>query len=817
MNGWRGWAGVDHAGACGRERGGPDRSDPDRLEGRSPFRFRDPVEPLTVIRISSFVVAFGLVLTASVWAGDLSVDGQVRVEKQLRQPFTVDLRGPPGARVVLLVDLVGGPASLLGETVDIGLSPLSVVQPLGEIPAGGTLSFAAALPPSSKLVDRTLYAVAAVSSGGGWELSATLKVVVVERGTQLAGNALDGFPGFEYVRAFNESLPLTIAVDPAHHPQAVGRTADVYVVASKDAAQWDADPLLVDVSGDGADTVVFGATLADNLVTVDDGLLSGDAGDGLGVGYDVVVDFGRDGRLDPEDLIDGYGAEAGLYVCRDTTLAGPHAVTEALYSGGSFLGQDLYYPTDIASLGQLPLIVVSHGNGHDYQWYDHIGYHMASHGFVVMSHQNNTVPGIEAASTTTLTNTDYLLGNLDLIEGGALQGHVDGHRILWIGHSRGAEGVVRAYDRIFDGAWVPAHFDLDDIRLVSSMAPTDFLGSEKSTPHGVPYHLWVGGADADVSGCANNDIAQSFHLLGRAEDRRQSISLHGVGHGIFHDGSGGNFATGPCKVFNTAGHQIMRGYMLPLFLRHAAGNVPAEDYLWRQYERFHPLGAPVVNPCVVVDLQHRQADAEGRLVIDDFQTNGDPSVASTGEAVSLTVDAVSEGRLDDEDTAFTDAGQPFNGFTECRASDASRGLVFAFSGGSEQSIRFTLAEDARNGREWDALTFRAAQVTRHALTIAELDDVTFSVTLVDRMGRESTVDIGTFGGGIEEPYQRENCGTGAGWGNEFETVRLPLREFEAGGAGVDLSNLAAVSLRFGAGLGSTQGRLGLDDLAFARD
>jgi hypothetical protein len=36
------------------------------------------------------------------------------------------------------------------------------------------------------------------------------------------------------------------------------------------------------------------------------------------------------------------------------------SVTEILYSGGAWLGQDTYYPTAIGSLGKLPLIALSH-------------------------------------------------------------------------------------------------------------------------------------------------------------------------------------------------------------------------------------------------------------------------------------------------------------------------------------------------------------------------------------------------------------------------------------------------------------------------
>ena len=127
---------------------------------------------------------------------------------------------------------------------------------------------------------------------------------------------------------------------------------------------------------------------------------------------------------------------------------------------------------------------------------------MASYGYVVMSHTNDTQPGMEAASTTTLINTDYIIGHQDTIGGGGLDGHIDEHRITWIGHSRGGEGITRACDRLYDGSYTPEHFTIDDIVLLNSMAPTDFLKTDGSNPHGANFHLWTVSADADVEGSA---------------------------------------------------------------------------------------------------------------------------------------------------------------------------------------------------------------------------------------------------------------------------------------------------------------------------
>jgi hypothetical protein len=65
---------------------------------------------------------------------------------------------------------------------------------------------------------------------------------------------------------------------------------------------------------------------------------------------------------------------------------------------------------------------------------------------------------------------------------------------------------------------------------------------------------------------------------------------------------------------------------------------------------------------------------------------------------------------------------------------------------------------------------------------------------------------------VRDPYQRTSFGAGAGWQNEFETVRVRLIDFTRDGSGLDLGNVETVRLRFGPGFGSAQGRIGLDDV-----
>lgn len=633
------------------------------------------------------------------------------------------------------------------------------------------------------------------------------------RRIQIAGEPLDGFPHFEFVRAFQHEGGVQGAIDPALREDLAGRTVDVWVVEARTLGEWLQDDQLVDAAGGPRALLVSGGNVLQNRFELA-APAALDAGDRrtIGKGYDVVLDVDRDGRLGAADYVDGLDGEAGFYVVHDLTLPGPYAVDEVSYSGGMWRGQIVYYPGDIATMGALPLVVVSHGNGHDYTWYDHIGRHLASYGYVVMSHQNNVGPGPDAAATATIDNTEYLLANQTTLAGGVLAGHLDASRIVWIGHSRGAEGIARAIRRIAGGADTPRQFTLADLRLASVMAPTDFLKNPRSQPHTVPFHVWTGSADIDVDGSAACDACQTFHLHDRAMGPRHSTVIQGTGHGDFHAGPVEERA-GACPVGSKeVVHDILRSHLLALIAHYVEGNVPATDFLWRDYERFHPDGVDLGDPCVVVSNEYRPPEAVGRFVVDDFQREPSAVVSSAGARVSFSVEHLSEGRLDDADATYAwRETDPFNGATQASARDDARGIVFDWQD-RHRFIEWEVPAADADFSRFEHLSLRAAQATRHPLTLLADGPVTFSVTLRDRAGGERSIDIGHYGRGLVAPYARDG-----GWHNEMRTVRVRLRDFERGGGGPDLTRIAAVRLDFGPGWGSRTGRIVVDDLMVTRD
>src|SRR5690606_32418534 len=161
-----------------------------------------------------------------------------------------------------------------------------------------------------------------------------------------------------------------------------------------------------------------------------------------------------------------------------------------------------------------------------------------------------------------------------------------------------------------------------------------------------------------------------------------------------------------------------------LVKRYAEGDVPALDYLTRPWESFKPLG---VSPDTTLMHMYRVREAsDALLAIDDYQTNPSLELSSSGAPVSFTVDNLFEGRLQDMDSICawmpTD---PVNGMTYAGDGDATRGAVFEWPSGSPRHIEFTVPAAGRDATQWDMLSLRACQQTRHPLTIAELGDITF--------------------------------------------------------------------------------------------
>lgn len=636
---------------------------------------------------------------------------------------------------------------------------------------------------------------------------------------KLACQSIAVAPFVSFVQTFTVGSAIRVGIDPALTPVTAGGVADVWVVANRTAAEWAANNNLQDVRGT-AQAITLGSTLAQNVFELTGGTtLSGDGNLAVGRGYDLVVDINRDGRLGAGDLIDGGGNAAGLWIARDPTASGPLQVTTlstytASGATSGFTTSRLWYPTTIASLGQRPLVVISHGNGHQYSWYDYLGTHLASWGFIVISHQNNTVPGIETASTTTLQHTSAIIAQQSTVAGGAINGRIDVSRIGWIGHSRGGEGIVRAYDRIFDNTYTPTGYGLSNIKFLCSIAPTDFLGVNSANPHAANFMLLWGSADGDVSGIPTNTVAWSFDLAERCSGFRNTVYVHGADHNDFNCCGTNDFQGPSGTAINNAGAQaVAKAFILAALKYHLESEIALGEFLWRPSASLRPAG---VSSAFTVVKEVVPAAGTNVRTIDDFQTQTGTSTSSSGGSVVSTVTNISEAFARDTDSTYTwSTGNPHNGSIRATSTDTQR--MVAWDWNVSAGMTWNLLPALRDLSSWSFVQARVGQGTRHPNTVTLNGGATFTWVLQDAQGNVAKVSSSASGEAINRPYQRTGSGTGAGWQNELRTVRLRLRDFKSVNPLIDLSQIASVRMEVGGSSGSATGRFVIDDLQFVKE
>lgn len=634
-------------------------------------------------------------------------------------------------------------------------------------------------------------------------------VAGAQTGVELVGKPVGSPPHFHWVQNVNGDAPVYMAIDGRLFPAIVNATADVYVVADRSAAEWQLNNVLTDVTVGGARTCTFaGDSIQQNTfqLAAPNELVAYD-GTEIGVGYDVVIDMDGDGLLSPGDWIDGADGP-GFYALHDLSQPGAHAVTTQDWIDTVPMTKRIWYPTDIGNMAPLPLIVISHGWTHDYTLYDYIGEHLASYGYIVVSHWNDVgngdPDGTQTASLSLIANIDHLLAHQDSILGGVLDGKIDFHRMGWMGHSTGGESPVRAYTRLHRGENASAYFGWQDVQYIGSFCPVSWFADTVVNPYAVNYHQFIGGADTDVSGAAINTYTQPMTIYERGTGNKHVVYVHGAGHGVFNTDSlaPNQWATGPDLIDRAQLFPIVKAYGLAMSDLYCKQNPAGKEFFTRSHAEYHPMNT---DPAVVISNEYRDAQTAFKRVIDDFETQDSLSVASSGARVTHSLPVAAEVVMKDISGSFTySTPQLANGMTRARFSDAPHCIVLEWD--SAAMLRYTFPDSIQDCSGYEFLSFRACQRTRHPLNVALGGDIGFVVTLVDEDGDSASLPIQDHGP-IVQTYQR-----GGGWQNEFCTVRMRLSEFVVGAPALDLSAIAHLAFSFGGPGMSPMGALGIDDI-----
>ena len=634
--------------------------------------------------------------------------------------------------------------------------------------------------------------------------------------TPLAGKSLDDFPWFQYINNFQTDDTVYLGIDPNHFPNLSNQIISIFIVESRTPDSFITNPNLEDVRGAAQQVTISGTSIQENIFMLDQSyLLEYQSGSSLGVGYDLIIDADNNELLSPGDIIDGWDInKAGFYKVHNTADIGPLvSIVDNYYNENEWLNKRIYFPENIESLGELPLVIVSHGWTYDYFMYDYIGEHLASYGYIVVIHANDVGNGgpsaTHSASLTTLDNTDHFIGEQSSILNGVFDGHIDTSRIAFLGHSTGGEGIVRAYTRILNNEYTPDNFEPEDIKLLCPLAPTAWLTNEYVDPCFTNFHLFSAAADADCSlfAAPENGWQQSFSIFERSKGNRQLTYIHGAGHTDLTDCETGCNPwvdpNAPGLIGKEHTHLVVKSYLLPLMEWYLKDNPAGEEYFTRMYDDFHPIGIP---DFIQLAKEFKQKEGSYKLIIDDFQTNQNLNESSSGTLVNYYIDNIFEIEMRDNDNSFGWTGtQQSNGFSRSKLGDDPRCVIMDWQDDGNWYYSINISEFA-DTIAFEYLSFRACQGTRHPNTDLLNGGLSFQVSLIDESGNIASVSTVNYGL-INQPYQR-----GGGWANEFETVIIRLSDFATNSSDFNLNELATIRFEFGNSYGSETGRLAIDDI-----
>lgn len=646
----------------------------------------------------------------------------------------------------------------------------------------------------------------------------------------ISGRHIFGAPYFQYTDTFEVGEEVRGALDPAAlDPNLVGKMVALYVINHRPSGQWATNQNLQHLTQLGGNAAVQSFKTQAGCINWNDLLLWSTPGI-IDVGeYDIVADFGNntpdtsafvsDAKYDqPLDIIDGYTL-AGFRIVQDPGIytpflyygslsynentQGSHTVTN--HYGNEFsvpLKAMVRFPANISGATAVseispnqtsyPLVVIVHGQGHDYMDYDYLLNHWAMNGFIAASIYLTNANG----KMTHVDRASMLFKHLEILK--TMFGTKADNNIGIMGHSRGGEGVAVAPRMNFQQELPHA------INAVISLAPTDqytdeTIGGDWATPYLVVY----GAMDGDVAGGSGKPWNTGFALFDRANGKPKSmVFVYSATHNRFTETSDADYsswklgANDRAIILERGTHQaIAMGYMTAFFHQELNG-----DTRWEGLFRGEWIPASVRQAeGGAVNLYVQYSDTN-KTVIDDFE--GAHSATSwASRADGGTVDH--GGTLPDtplEDELYDiDTHSPHD----------TSGLLLRWDGLADK-IEFSL--NNLNASNYAALSFRVTQMVDSQYNPADQAQDLY-VTLRDGTlptPKSRSIKVCKFAE-IPAPQKRDL--------NQFTksamcTVRIPLHAFTIevlNTERVDITNLTAVVFDFKA---KAAGQIEIDSVEF---
>ena len=516
--------------------------------------------------------------------------------------------------------------------------------------------------------------------------------------------------------------------------------------------------------------------------------------------YEVLtLDYG------PGEALEAGTVSLTRYMSRDTdSLTGSYVDAYWDYDLSRVpLRGRVWYPAEGESC---PVLFIAHGNHEitteSYLGYAYLGEYLASHGYVVVSvDQNacNMLTGENDGRAVLLLEHIGLLLEYNEEQDSPLYGRLDSDSIAIAGHSRGGEMVATAY--LFNGLdQYPENGSVDfdyhyNIKSLIAIAPT--VDQYKPADHSVEledvnYLLLHGAADRDVSNFQGMAQYENISFTGQGDYLKSALYIAGANHGQFNSLWGAYDQSGPfSRLLNTEGllseadQQFIAQIFIKVFLDVTLrGDESCRDLLtdWDSCAGQLP------------DTVYVQCWESSRFsLLADFEEDADLSTASVE---GVTLEAVGTSLWTEELMGFAGSNR-----------EDTHALRLRWRGGASYRLTMGEALDMTGA----SLAFDICDLDSDAVEEGDLSLVDGEVVLTDADGNTASARISDFATVYpilpvrtdKLDFLFDTCV----YKKAMATVAIPAAAFAAEGEAFDLEAVAEIAFRFEEG-----GEIALDNI-----
>ena len=501
----------------------------------------------------------------------------------------------------------------------------------------------------------------------------------------------------------------------------------------------------------------------------------------------AVVDYG------PGQEVEAGTVDLSAYMSRDTGgLVGNFVDVYWDYDLSQVpMEGRVWYPADGEAC---PVLFIAHGNHEistdSYLGYAYLGEYLASHGYVVVSVNQNACNMLigenDGRAVLLLEHIGLLLGYAQ-DEGNPLYGRLDSGNIAIAGHSRGGEMVATAYlfngyDRYPENGAI--RFDYHyTIRSIIALAPT--VNQYKPADHSVEledvnYLLLHGAADRDVSSFMGMTQYENIAFTGQKDCLKTALYIAGANHGQFNSLWGAYDQTGPSSILlnvegllDEADQQAVARLFIKVFLDVTLlGDESCRTLLTDWDSCAAQLPGTVYAQCY---------ETSGWTPIADFEEDSDLETASM-EGVALSAAGMD---------LWREVLMDFDNGT----ADGTYAVRLKWRGTASYTLSLPAMDLAGQTLAFDLCDLDTAAVERGDLSLAD-----GTVVLTDAAGGTAAARISDFAAVFPIlPVRADKLdyvfGT-CSYKPAFATVSIPMERFVPEDEGIDLTAITAVSFVF---------------------